>query len=293
MKSPLENSGSAPEHLNEGPLHNLPDGFPFEPDSHIRRLAEPATMLLFPYIAGMAIMDDRIAAAVDKHSAFTKQPWGRLFGSVDSAIVLVFGSDHEAVDTAERLYGFHKTIEGSDLGVHYNANDAEAQTWVLASVFQAVKEVKRRWAPPDLNEDQEEGLYHDVKTFGQFFGIDPSIQPRNTGELNDYWEDRIDSGDLLQTETSRKMAQTVFRFSNPKVPNSLARLSQAISVASLDSRLQDLANIHPSLYEKGLSATFDLSMRNTYARTPSNIRKSVIPAYMAIRRIVVGARTAD
>lgn len=282
-----ENGAYGPDHIdhiNAGPLHNLPEGFPFSADSHIRRLSEPASFALFPYIAGVSVMDDRVAAAVDNHSNFTTQPWGRLLRTVDSATVLVFGSDEETVATAERIYSLHKTIRGTSEGVHYNANDADAQTWVLAAVFNGMAEAKRRWTPAVLTGDEEEGLYQNIKTFGEFFGVDPSIQPSTVDELKTYWNERIDNSGLLKSDVSRRMAQTVFRFSSPKVPRSLEKLGQAISVTSLDSRLQEQADLRPSPSEQKLAAAFDRTMRSTYGRVPSAVREKVIPAYVGTRR---------
>ena len=281
--------GYNPEHLNEGPLHDLPTGFPFEADSPIRRLTEPASFALFPYIAGMTVMDDRIAAAVDAHSSFREKPWGRLLSTIDSAIVLVFGSDEETIETAERMYGFHKTIHGSNKGVHYNANDADAQTWVLAAVFDGSVQTRRRWAPSELSVEQEAGLYENIKTFGEFFGIDPTLQPDTVDELKAYWNERIDTNDLLRTDVSRTMAQTVFRFTSPKVPRSLERIGQAISITSLDARLQEQAGLQPTSSDLRIATAIDRMMKKTYGRVPAVARERVIPTYMGTRRRAVTA----
>jgi len=273
-----------PKHLNEGPSSVLPDGFPFEPESHIRRLAEPAALGIFPYVAGMTIMDDRIAAAVDRHSSFVTQPWSRLFRTIRSAGILVFGSENETRETAERLYKFHQTINGVHEPVHYNANDADAQTWVLASLFDGLKQARRRWAPPEFTPAQEEGLYQDIRTFGQFFGIDVAIQPQNVAELNAYWEGRLSGGQLLQTAISKKMAHTVFRFAGPSVPASVGKIGQAISIASLDPRIQEQADLHPDPLDTRIARVFDASMRGTYGRIPESVRMKAIPAYLAANR---------
>ena len=277
------------EHINVGPMHNLPDGFPFDSNSHIRRLAEPASFALFPYIAGVAIMDDRIAAAVDAHSSFREQPWGHLLKTIDAATVLVFGSDEETIETAERMYSLHNTIKGTNEGVHYDANNIDAQTWVLAALFDGIKQTRQRWAPPELSKEQEEGLFQNIKTFGQFFGIDPTLQPDKSDELKRYWDGRIDEQGLLKTNVSRRMAQTVFRFTSPKVPRLLERVGQAITITSLDPRLQKQAELTPTLSDVKIAAAVDKIMQNTYGRLPSAVREQAIPAYVGARRRSVAA----
>ncbi len=283
--------------LNTGPQYQ--QGWGFTKQSPIRKYTEPAGFALYPYIAGLTVMNDPIAIAVQHHSSFTSKPWSRLLSTIDAAILITFGSASESQAVAERLWSFHNTVAGTHPDVqHYSANDASLQTWVLACVFKGAEESSRRWAQP-LDDIARAGLYQDIKEFGQMFGIHPSIMPATIEELDNYWESMIEHGHLLQTDASRTMAQTVFRFSSPRFPKTLARIGQAVSITSLDPRLQEQAGLYPTKRDQQLARVIDVSMRQTYSRIPRRLRTQALPwSYVTVRRQVApmvrkfSARTA-
>jgi ER-bound oxygenase mpaB/B'/Rubber oxygenase, catalytic domain len=81
-----------PTHVNVGPPHGPVEGFPFDKYSPIRRYTEPAGIMLVPFIAGLTVMHDKIAAAVDTHSGFREHPWRRLLGTATAGIKLAFAN---------------------------------------------------------------------------------------------------------------------------------------------------------------------------------------------------------
>ncbi len=274
-----------PASVNVGPTRQAAD-FPFTRESAIRRLVEPAAFAFFPYIAGLTVMDDRIAAAVSKHSNFQSHAWSRLLGTIHASIVLVFGNEQEAYDMARRIHSFHGTVRGKKDDISYHANNAEAQTWVLAAVFQGACEAKRRWNPPAFTAQEEQGLYRDVKVFGTFFGIHPDVLPPTLKDFKRYWEDRLGGDQLLRTKASREMSRAVFRFQTPKVLSPLGKISQSISIMSLDPRLLERSGLRPTPSDKRISAGIDYMMRNTYGHLPFLLRTQAVPAYMATQRVL-------
>jgi len=269
---------------NSGPAATPPDGFPFDKHSSIRRLTEPATFAFYPYIAGLTVMNDRIAAGVEAHSSFMEHPWGRLFGTVDAAITLLFGNERESLAMAHRLWRFHETtVQGGQGETRYDANDGSLQAWVLLAVFKGLEETNRRWVKP-LATDERASLYQDIKTFGKMFGTPERALPVDIDGLDERWESMLDGDELLRTDSSRRMARAVFRFRSHKVPEPLARLGQAVSVTSLDRRLQDKSGLHPTTLNNRLATAIDTTMRHTYGRLPHQLREQAIPSYLTIRR---------
>lgn len=273
-----------PAYANKGPLHEPPEGFPYTSESPIRRYTEPALFLLYPYAAGLTVMDDHIAAGVKYHSEFIGHPWGRLAGTANAAITLAFGNQEESLAKAQAIYEFHKTVRGRHGDTTYDANDMERQVWVLGSVFDAYERVwQREWAPePSLPERQ--GLYKDFLTFSEMFGMDPDLMPPDLAAFKDYWEGMLNGGKLLQTEASREMTQAVFRAQSPKIPAPVRAIAQAIAVTSLDPRLQEQANLMPTDRDYRLVGVVDHIMRNTHARTPKGIREKAIPLYLSAQQ---------
>lgn len=275
-----------PGPINPGPARHASPDFPFTRESAIRRFAEPAAFAFFPYVAGLTVMDDHIAAAVSRHSNFQSHVWSRLLGTIHASIVLIFGNEQEAYDMARHIHALHGTVKGSKENVSYHANDARAQTWVLAAVFSGAVEAKRRWNPPAFTLREEESLYQDFKVFGAFFGIHPDLLPANLEEFKQYWESRLNGNQLLRTGASREMARAVLRFKTPKILSPLGKVSQSISIISLDPRLQERSGLWPTASDKRISAGIDYMMRNTYGHLPDVFRTQAVPAYMAIQRAV-------
>lgn len=271
---------------NQGPLAELPAGFPFAPDSAMYRLAEPTVFLLYPHIAGLTVMNDRIAAAVSQHSSFTQQPWNRLFGTLESALTLVFGEQEASLAMAHKLWHFHNTIQGNHKGITYSANDGNLQTWVMGSVFKGLEEARNRWSTP-LRSDERNALYQDMKIFGQVFGIPQAVLPPDVNAFDTYWNAALDGGDfLLQTDVSRTMARTVYQFRNRQVPAFVSRVSQAVSLTSLDERLQDRAGLRPTQLDGRLGRAVDLALHSTYTRLSPETKLRLLPGCLATHRKV-------
>ncbi|MGH7238562.1 MAG: oxygenase MpaB family protein, partial [Candidatus Saccharimonadales bacterium] len=205
-------------------------------------------------------------------------------GTIHAASVLVFGNRQDAYDMAKRIHSFHGTVRGQHEGVSYHANDAEAQTWVLAAVFQGAAEAKRRWHPPAFTPEEEESLYGDYRVFGEFFGINRDLLPSTMEELKGYWEDRLNGNKLLQTRTSRELTREIFRFKAPRLLLPAGKVSQSISIMSLDPRLLEKSGLQPTASDRRISAGVDYMMRNTYGHLPGIMRTQTIPTYMAAQR---------
>lgn len=270
--------------VNAGPPTVQIDGFPFSPDSPIRRLAEPLSILIVPYIGALTVMDGRIAAAIKARSTVAEQTRGRYLNTARSATKLVFGTAEEARQTAEKLYVMHTGIKGKLDGVAYDANQAESQVWVLGSVFRGMEVANRRWAKP-LTDNKREGLYADFRIFAEMFGINPAHMPANVGLFDQWWNDRVQSDDILQTQVSKEMTQTILRLQTKQIRPRILRLLHAVSVTSLEEPLQQKSGVVPTYEELRRARRFDAAAQHTYAHIPDRLRASMLPGALALRRI--------
>lgn len=266
-----------------------PKGFPFTANDAIRQ-AEPADFLLYPLIAGMATMDNQIAAAVERHSKFQERPIGRLFGTAHAAIQLVYGNQQTSLDKAEKLWIFHNKVQGRHEGISYGANFVDLQVWVLAAVFKGFEESEQRWSKPLSTETKEE-LYGNFQTFGQVFGLPEHSMPANVSELNSYWQDSIDGDKLLTSNVSRRVARTVIgaelhaknRFKNSVVARG-SKIFAAISKTSLESISPDLlerTGLSISEDERLIGQRVDTGIRNVNKVIRAPARRQILPAYLA------------
>lgn len=269
---------------NQGPMPNMPEGFPFTKDSAIRELTEPTTAMLYPHIAAMTAVRDEVGAAVDKHSTFREDPFGRLSHTMLAAGQLVFGNQEEASATAKRIYEYHKTVKGNHRGVEYNANSIDMQVWVLGCVFTGINEAKRRWVKP-LEPDHRQALYSDIRTFGLFFGIPEKSMTRDVREFDEYWHDTIENHSL-NTEVSREVARTVLLADTDAVPKWMQKINRAVSITSLDERIQDKLELFPTDKDKQIAARVDKTLWGLNKIIPVQARRKITPVVMNTKRMV-------
>jgi uncharacterized protein (DUF2236 family) len=276
--------------LNMGPLDEFPEGFPFTPNSAIRQYADPATFLLYPAAASYMAAEPALAAGVEVHSSVRTAPIGRLLGTVNAAVELVFGNEDESAAIARRLHTFHHTVAGETDGIEYQANDSNLQAWVLVCLQKvAYDETTRRWIDPQWGTSDEsiherKRLWSDIRTFGEFFGIRKGALPTTIDEVDEYWDTRLNSGTLLTTELSKNLTTEVVKAENSRIPKQLGRIIRAITVTSLDDRLLEPLDLRSTEADLRTAKKVDATMRNAYSKVPRRMRAQTIPQYMAFRR---------
>jgi len=269
------------EPRNTGPTDHIPDSV-FDPHSPVRRYAEIATGLMVPYIAGLAVCRDSIAAGVAEHSHYTEHPYSRVYGTGQAAADLTFADKPTFHAQSSRLFGFHeRKIQGVYQGVYYDANNGPDQAWVWVSTHQGIIAANQRWGKADSEDNA--ALWEDIYNIAVSFGTPTEVLPKDLAERNEYYEAMIEGPFLLQTPVSIAQAQRAFRFESPKVPSLVAHVSQAISIASLDPRLRERAGLRLEPRDERINHAVDVIMRQTYSRLSDQRREAIIPAIMRIR----------
>src|SRR5437016_11697134 len=67
-----------------------------------------------------------VAAGVAQHSNYREDPWGRLYRTLDTVTTIVFGTNEESEEAADRLRRVHSRVTGkADDGRPYEANDPD------------------------------------------------------------------------------------------------------------------------------------------------------------------------
>src|SRR4051812_9762456 len=111
------------------------------PGSIVWRYASDARGLITG--AGVALLlqvaHPTVAAGVREHSDFERDPWGRLWRTLDFVNLLVYGGPEAAARTGRRLREMHRSIKGVDPhGRGYHALEPEAYAWVHATLCDAI-----------------------------------------------------------------------------------------------------------------------------------------------------------
>lgn len=132
-----------------------------------------------------------VGAGVLEFSRFQTDPWGRLWATMESLMVQVYGGGERAAAESRRLRELHRTIRGvDDRGRSYQALSPEAYAWVWLSIFDTAVVVQRLYAVP-LTEAEEARLYAEWRTLGRVVGLRPGDMPATTAGLRAYVEEMV------------------------------------------------------------------------------------------------------
>jgi len=162
-----------------------------------------------------------VGAGVAQHSNFRKDPWGRLFRTLDRTTAIVFGSAEEADDAASAVWNVHGKVEGSTdgaagpfpAGTAYRARDPELLMWVHATLVDTSLLVYDRYVAR-LSIAEREAYYEEQKAMAEAFGVPRSEQPETFAEFNDYFATVVDE-QLAVTDIVRDVLDSI---QNPEVP---------------------------------------------------------------------------
>lgn len=122
-----------------------------------RVIAEPAA------IAGgirgllLQVAHPLAMAGVYDHSAFRRDPLGRLHRTSGYVTASVFGSTREALNVAEVVRRTHPHVRGTAPGGrHYRADDPHLLAWVGIALTASFLAAHRAWAPTGLTPAEED-----------------------------------------------------------------------------------------------------------------------------------------
>lgn len=162
-----------------------------------------------------------VGAGVAQHSNYRKDPWGRLFRTLDRTTAIVFGTLEEAEQAASAVWNVHGRVEGSTdaaagpfpAGTAYRARDPALLMWVHATLVDTSLLVYDRYVAR-LSIAEREAYYEEQKVMGEAFGVPRSEQPETFAEFNDYFATVVED-ELAVTDVVRDVLDSI---QNPELP---------------------------------------------------------------------------
>ena len=155
-----------------------------------------------------------VAAGVGQHSNYDKDPWSRLFRTLDTAVKIAFGDAETSERAATRLRRRHDTVKGvSDDGVPYDAQDPRLLIWVWATLLETSVVIYERCFAP-LGEEKRERYYQEQKLFAYACGVPEGECPETWADFCAYWDRMLDE-ELRVTKVARDVKDSIVR---PPVP---------------------------------------------------------------------------
>lgn len=167
--------------------------------------------------AGYALMlqvtHPTISSGVRDHSNFLREPWQRLFRTIDYVNLTVY-SGLDAVEVTARLREMHKHIKGTNPdGSRYHALEPHAYAWVQATLVHTVVTVHERLATP-LSQSEVDRLYQEWVGLGRLLGIRDGDLPEDWPAFQRYFDETVRTT-LEHTETSDAVLASIARPARP------------------------------------------------------------------------------
>jgi uncharacterized protein (DUF2236 family) len=171
-----------------------------------RVMADVRTALCGGRALLMQVAHPAVGAAVADHSTFREDPWPRLWGTVNSALRLVYGGPHAPTEAA-RLREMHRNIRGVDQnGRPYHALDPSAYFWVHATLLDSAIVAWRHFATP-ISADDQDRLYREWRSIGSMLGIPSRAMPADMADFRGYMEET--TAGLTENQTVRDVLRSL------------------------------------------------------------------------------------
>jgi uncharacterized protein (DUF2236 family) len=240
----------------------------FGPDSMLRHLVNDVRWgLAVTRATVLEAAHPQIGTALIENSTFVTHPWRRLRNTMAST-QRVLDPDHRVRDReVARLNRLHARIAGTDpQGRRYDATDAGARAWVVATLFESTVTMYRL-SGESLDGPALERLYAEFRTFLALLEGDSDRLPATVQEFWPYYDDMIDHH-LENTEAVRVILYRLF--ANVPAP--------------------PLLRDHPAVWAAGRAVAGPVAAAITIASLPESLcRRVALPDLPGARALMHGA----
>jgi uncharacterized protein (DUF2236 family) len=126
--------------------------------------------------------------AVDQHSTYQSDPWGRLARTAEYVGVTTYGTAGEAMLAGSRVRAVHAMVRGvTDDGVPYTGDDPQLLAWVHCCLVASFLEIVTRGGL-SLTGAEQDGYIAEQVTAGMLVGLEPDEVPHDRAQLVDYFK---------------------------------------------------------------------------------------------------------
>ncbi|MFN2489067.1 MAG: oxygenase MpaB family protein [Actinomycetota bacterium] len=211
----------------------------FGPDTVTWRIHQDPSMLIGGLRALLIQALNPLAmAAVDQHSDFRGDPWGRLRRTSEFVTTSIFGDTPSALAAGRRVRAIHRRVSGVDpiTGRAYRADDPELLLWVHSVEVHSFLTAYRRYGGR-LSDDDADLYVSEMVRAAELVGLHPQDVPRTLVELRSYLRGITN---LCVTPAAREGLRLLLNPPGP-LPGRLAWTVPATAVVSiLPRRVRDL-----------------------------------------------------
>jgi uncharacterized protein (DUF2236 family) len=167
----------------------------------------------------MQLAHPLVAAGVAQHSQFRAglgTRLARLRSTVDSMLMLTFGTRAQAREAAEKINRIHDRVNGRlgegggvwPSGVGYSAHDPALLRWVYATLVDVLPRAYELYVGP-LTEEERERYCREATGVAPLLGVPDGYLPASRGELRDYMARTYRRGEVRVGQTARELADAL------------------------------------------------------------------------------------
>ena len=125
--------------------------------------------------------------ALDQHSAFRDDPWGRLTRTAEYIGLTTFGTASQAMLAGSRVRAVHARITGlTGTGDEYHADDPQLLAWVHCCLVASFLELVTRGGLRLSGAEQDRYIAEQVRS-AMLVGLEPDEVPHDRAGLLDYF----------------------------------------------------------------------------------------------------------
>lgn len=158
-----------------------------------------------------------LAEGVAQHSDYRRQPFKRLFRTLQAMTDISFGDTSTARQGLKHFHHCHQPVTGTlqekvgpfAAGTAYQANDPALKLWVLATLIDSVLQVHELFVAP-LTPAERRAYYTDCQQLGHLLGLTTAQMPATYFDFTDYMNTMLRSEELTVGATARDIVQALF-----------------------------------------------------------------------------------
>lgn len=208
------------------------------PDHSVARRVDRELFLLLGGTAAllMQVAHPLVAAGVERHSDFARDPIGRLRRTLDTTLAVVFAEPSQAHAALRRIDRRHGAVRGSAAdGRSYDARDPALLLWVQTTLVLTSLRLYEAVAGPLSNRDRE-AYWAETKPVAERLGIPHDRLPATLADLERYERTMLASS-VRPDATSVRVARRVLR-PFAWIPEPVHWPSDALAAALVPARLR-------------------------------------------------------
>jgi uncharacterized protein (DUF2236 family) len=217
-------------HAQRDRIHLRPGPRWFEQGRPIRQVHADASM----FVGGLSALllqslHPLAMAAVEGHSGYRGDPWGRLQRTSTFLAVTTFGVDEDAEAAVARVRAVHAHVSGiSPDGRRYRASDPHLLSWVHVAEVSTFLTAHQRYGAHPLNRLGRDAYVADTAVVGRRLGVlDPPLDEAALQAQLEAFRPEIRS-------TGQSRAAARFLLLNPPVPWALRPAYAVLSAAAVE-----------------------------------------------------------